>query len=414
MLYGKPMVLRYEQVELFSREEYLRRQALLREAMRASEVDLLLVLNASNDAYDQWLTGQRLLSELIVPARGDILGILLAEYDPEGALLPIGPAPDGRRSLYRRFERASAPGTVLLDAMTAGQLASRVADHRPKRLGLVHPDAMTFRQREALLAALPGVEWVDLTKQIAVKKVVKSAEEIVAIHVSNGIHERIMQAMPQVLRQGRTVFDIQNEITDMLHQLGSGNTLVHHWIIMPGDQTGESDPGVTMERYPGYRLKAGDRAMVLLESNGPGGHHVAIARHFTLGPACETYRKIVDVAARAQAYAASQMKPGETLRAIAGRTRAVIEGEGYVTCDQNFMHGLGLTYFEPFSLNHWSESLPLPENTFLHAHPIVRTFLKDVSGRSYRYESFVLDTFLVRQEGGLRTTTLPHDIVEIE
>ena len=415
MLNGKRMIDRYEQVDFFSENEYRRRQALVRDVMKKNDVDLALILFASQDAFDQWLTGRRLLEELIVPAEGEITGVLLGDYDPSIFIdyLSESENPDSQRAVFRPAEKPSAPDTVLVDAMTGPQLASYIARYAPKRVGLINPDAMTIPLRDSLQAALPSCEWVDITQEMSLKKVIKSEEEISAIHTSNLIHERIMQAMPQVLRQGRYIFDIQNEITDMLHQLGSGNTLVHHWIIMAGDQTGESDPSITMEPWPGYRLKAGDRAMILLESNGPGGHHVAIARHFTLGPACEEYRRIVDVAAQAQAFAASQMQPGQNLREIARKTCEFIESTGYVSCDQNFMHGLGLTYFEPYSLNHWSETIPLEENVFLHAHPIVRTFLHDET-HTYRYESFVLDTFLVKPGGAVRTTSLPHNIIEIE
>lgn len=414
VLYGKPMIQRYEQVEIFTEAEYARRQALIRKIMEEEDVDLLLVLGAPQDAFDQWLTGQRLLGEIIVPKNAEITGVFLSETNPALSLLPQSETPDFRRYLYRQPGPIQAHGVRFRDPMDAQSFAAFIGRYAPRTIGLVHPEALRFSLREALKEQLPSAEWKDITVAASLRKSVKSPEEIAAIAIANRIHERVMLAMPQVLRQGRTVFDIQNEITWMLHAMGSGNTLVHHWIIMPGDQTAESDPGPSKVKYPGYTLKAGDRVMVLLESNGPGGHHVAIARHFTLGPVHETYRKIVDVAARSQAFAASMLRPGENLRHIADETRAFIERCGYVTCDQNFMHGLGLTYFEPYSLNHYSESLPLPENAFLHAHPIVRTFLTDETGRKYRYESFVLDTFLVRPEGGLRTTSLPHDIPQIE
>lgn len=414
MLYGKPMVQSYEQVEFFSESEYARRHALMREIMAQEEIDLLLILDAPQDAFDQWLTGQRLLGQIIIPKDDEITGFFLAECAPADSVLPVSGTPDFRRYLFRQPGPAQAHGVHFRDCADAHALAEFVARYAPHTLGLVHPEALSFSQRKALKESLPHAQWKDVTVPVSLRKSVKSSEEIAAIGIANRIHERIMLAMPQVLRQGRTVFDIQNEITWMLHAMGSGNTLVHHWMIMPGDQTGESDPGPSKVNYPGYRLKAGDRVMVLLESNGPGGHHVAIARHFTLGPVHETYRKIVDVAARTQAFAATMLKPGENLRNIANSVRTFIEQNGCVTCDQNFMHGLGLTYFEPYSLNHYSESLPLPENAFLHAHPIVRTFLSDAAGRRYRYESFVLDTFLVKPEGGLRTTTLPHNIIQIE
>lgn len=64
----------------------------------------------------------------------------------------------------------------------------------------------------------------------------------------------------------------------MLHTMDSRNTRVHRWIIM----TGESVPCPSKINSPGYRLKVGDRVIVWLKSNNPGGHHVAIVRHFTL------------------------------------------------------------------------------------------------------------------------------------
>ena len=95
--YGKDMVARYEQVELFSPAEYRRRIAGVREIMKQKNVDTALFLEPAEETYDHWLTGRRFLDYLIVPAQGECFGILYrlrrrenrrlrTLYSPAGAL----------------------------------------------------------------------------------------------------------------------------------------------------------------------------------------------------------------------------------------------------------------------------------------------------------------------------------------
>lgn len=74
----------------------------MREIMAQKEIDLLLILDTPQDAFDQWLTGQRLLGQIIVPKDDEITGFFLAKYTPADSILLLGDTPDFRRYLVRQ------------------------------------------------------------------------------------------------------------------------------------------------------------------------------------------------------------------------------------------------------------------------------------------------------------------------
>ena len=79
--FGKNMVGRYEQVELFTPAEYDRRLQGIRRVMREQQVEVALFLECGEETYDHWLTGRRYLDLMIVPEANEAIGVCLGELN---------------------------------------------------------------------------------------------------------------------------------------------------------------------------------------------------------------------------------------------------------------------------------------------------------------------------------------------
>ncbi len=396
-LEGMPMVRRWEQARTYSEAEFARRRALVRGLMAERGAEALLILMPASEAYDAWLLGEHNLDGVAVSADGAVLGLTAQAYPPKA------------RELFHGAFFAPPQDTAFTDDPDA--LMRRLSG--AKRIGLINPGAMTHAVAQQLERVAPGATLVDMTLEVAIRKNVKSAEEKAAIAAAGRVHERVMLAMPQVLRQGRSVRDVSNDITAMMCQMGSGDALIHAFLINYGPSDAPAYP-LRMNPWPGEIFRARDRAMVLLETNGPGGHCTAIGRFFCLGEPDPGFSEVIDMTIRTQRYATSLLKPGATLREVARQTQRFVEGNGWETAaDQCFMHGLGANLYEQFAVGDISQDTPLLTDCFMHAHPVVKRHFPRLGPDALDHQ-FILDAFLVSEEGGVRTNNVPQKLFIVE
>ena len=407
--YGKNMVCRYEQVELFSPAEYRRRIDGVAEIMKRQGVQAVLFPECAEETYDHWLTGRTPLDLVIVLEDGRCFGVLYSELDETG--LPQGPADYGRYHMQREACDPPCDGVEFLNRLPDERLADLIAAARPGRIGLVLPDHLNAGLCDALTARLPGVEFADLTLDAALFKAVKSDEEVYAVRQSAAAQRKVFEALPQMLRLGRSVREVDREIAYYLSELGCSG-VVHGGVHYKGNM---DTPAIGMGgRNPDAVLRPSDRVFVMFEANGPGHQHVAFGRHFVFGEPSEAYAGAIAFAIRSHQFAVDLMKPDSlTLAQIAVKTRKFCNRNGYELMERvgwNWMHSMGAYYYEQYSLEDYSEDEPLRSNILLHCHPVTYRTYPDIDP-NLREDQFILNTYLVTDQGAQDLSGIPLDLV---
>ncbi len=418
-LYGKIMRDRYEQVEYYSSAEYRRRWEVCRSVMEENDVDLLLIVDAARECHDTWVTGRRLLDTIIIPKCGDILGILGREYDEE--CFPV------RTDVtdYRRYTKQKEPfraldGLRFINYPGPEGIAKRIAGYAPAKIGLVNSRLLGYELKCALSSLLPDAEIKDLKQQLDSQKTIKSEEELTVIRFAAKTLEQIHDILPYVVRPGVTMKEAALQLKEAALDLGANGDL-HINIIPLGPM---DEPSSNKPHGPGGDGEAegptfhkGDAFFTIIECGGIGGHQMAMGRIGVLGKASEEFKEAVACSAAMNRFAASRMKPGNTLGNIRRACEARAIELGSHLRRMCWMHGLtNLGYFEQFALNDYGMEWPLTEGAVLHCHPVwFRKFPK--FGPDAEGEVMLLNTYRVTKDGGVSIFDFdrhPFDVIEID
>ena len=409
-LYKHRMVARYEQVALFSKEEYQRRISGVRAIMKQRNVDAALFLECAEETYDHWLCGRRFLDSIIIPAEGQCFGVLYSEMD-ESSCSETSGADYGRYILQRERYEDPCREMTFINRLPDEKIADIIASFHPSRIGLVLPDHMNAGLFDALTTALPKIEFDDITLDVALFKAVKSDEEINAIKESVRVQRKIFEALPQMIHPGVNAAQVNREINYYLSELGSSGC-VHGMLQNKGNM---DTPTIGFEgKDPNAPIVYGDRMFCMLEANGPGHQHVAFGRHFVMGEPSPAYARSVEIAIKTHSYAVSLMKPDSlTLAQIAVKTRKYCNRLGYTLMERvgwNWMHSLGAYYYEQYSLEDYSEDTPLRSNIILHCHPVTYRTYPEIDP-NLREDQMLLNTYLITDEGAQDIVGIPLELV---
>lgn len=406
--YGKNMVNRFEQVELFSKAEYQRRLDGIRGVMKNEGVEVALFLECGEETYDHWLMGRRFLDLMIVPDQGEAIGVSLGELNE--ALCDDPAATDFGRYVLQKTPDPVCDGVHIVGHLPERTLADMIAAAKPQRIGLVLPVNLTASLYDAIMEKVPGVEFVDISIPVAKFRSVKSGEELYAIRQSRNIQVKVMEALPQIMRIGRTVGDMQKEISNYLTELGATgvrNGNIHYNGPMDAPLQGPPDA------WADHKLDYGDRYSCLLEVNGPGHQHIAFERHYSIGQPSKAYADTVANAIKVHEYAVSLMKPHEiSLAQIAVKTRKYANSLGlelFESLGWNWMHGLGAFFYDQFSLEDFTENLPLEEGIMLHCHPLIYRYFPDYPNA--REGIHLVNSYRIGPDGAEDLVGLPKDLI---
>ncbi len=411
--YGRNMVNRFERVDVFSPAEYRRRINGVRELMKENGVDMAVFLESSEETYGQWMTGVRFMEYVIVPAQGEVIGVLWNELNEESCI-PVGGV-DYERYLIQKPTEAGCEGIRFVNRCSDAEIVRMIAALRPGRIGLVAPLRMTAAFADAMEELLPGVETVDLSIPVAVFRAVKSEEELAAIKQSRDVEVKVFEALPYLIREGRTSREVTREIRYMLTSMGASGCLCCQLVNNgPNDDTLSESYGL-IDR----KIQKGDRMFAILEANGPGQQHVAFGRHLMFGEPTPFMLKAVEDEIKAHKYAASLMKADgvTTLAQIAVKTRKYVNSLGYMLQEQvgwNWMHSMGSFMYEQYSLEDYTENVPLREGIILHCHPKLYSYYNDDQNRFIRREVFILNTYRITKDGPVDLINVPFEPVILD
>jgi len=223
---------------------------------------------------------------------------------------------------------------------------------------------------------------------------------------------KVMDALPQIFRIGRTVGDMQKEVSDLFIQLGSSgvrNGNIHY--NGPMDEPLGVPFGPAMEVFKDHKLQYGDRYCALFEVPGPGHQCIAFERHYSIGEPSKGYLESVNNAIMMHEYAVSLMKPDSlSLAQIAVKTRKFANRHGlelYESLGWNWMHGLGAFFYDQYSLEDYTEDLPLQKGIMLHCHPLIYRVFPDGTKEGIH----LVNTYLIGPDGAEDLVGTPKELI---
>ena len=409
----KPMVNRYEQVFCFSREEMERRFGVMRQVMKEQGTDVTLILEGFWEGYSQWLTGNRNPFVVIVPKEGKITAVFGEKLLKKGEALSKDLKLE-RKTDYLMPEPVH-PDIEYVYGFSGYEVNALLEQYQNYRLGFIHLEAMSADMENYLKEAAPKAEFVDIALALDAVKGVKSPEEMALIRNAVSIHEKVMKAMPSIIRPGRTVRQINMEARYLMHQLGSGTEECLAFALQFGnDRKGPLCHHSGLVTYPERALERGDRIFMLLECNGIGGHFTALGRNFCLGEPDPEIVKYWELCLKMQDFAAERLKTGAVIKEIFDENVKYIESLGYKTNRQNYLHSLGYVLGEKPYLHDPSETIPLRENMVYLNHPHVRIDRGEDTGKVVYDDLYAIDTYKITPEGGVRQNKIPRELIVIE
>jgi Xaa-Pro aminopeptidase len=328
---------------------------------------------------------------VLLPRTGDLV---LIQHGGGGE---VAPSPLDR-GVGRKFALPFIGTLGYTGALAADKAAEVLREDGARRVGIVGMGFLPAAFYRRLQEALPGVDLVDAGDVVDRVKARKSPEEVERIRRAVLLHDFLAEAMPTILRPGRTETEVRAEIAAHLIALGSEE----QWIMM-----GSAPPGAPTPHQPpflqGRRIEAGDQVFVMIEASGPGGYFAEIGRTWVLGPVPEALKRAWEAARCAQEAAAERLRPGVPVAEVVAASDAVLQRFGFPPERRLMGHSQGYDIVErPAVLA--GESLVLEEGMYLALHPAA-------SGREAY--AFCCDNFLITREGAGRLQRTPQAVFQL-
>lgn len=322
----------------FSSAEFSRRNALVRELMRANNLRALVIfgnsgVNRHNQANGFWLSNYLDLhhSYLIYPFDGEpTLLIGLINHVPNARHVSV--IRDVRWGTYE-------PGKQIVAALRDNDIARG-------RIGLVGINAtfgmgMPYQHFADLKTGLPEVEWVDVTRDYARLRAVKSDEEFEWLTRAAEFTDATLYALERELKPGMTEHEAI-AIIEGAYRAQGGQPHLAFLASMPMDAPTACVPA---QNVTGRAINRGD--IIITEiSASYYGYSGQIHRPIAVGrePTRE-WQKMFEVGVQAYEAICRVIKPGATEGEVIRAARLIAQN-GYAIYD-DLIHGYGVDIHPP-------------------------------------------------------------------
>ncbi len=392
---------RHDQIYAVTAEEKLRRIELVKKVMREKEVEVFLLADCA-DSLGCWLCGTAYPALLVVPLEGDMIKIY-----------PAGSSNPDTRAFVRVQE--DPLGMCRQEEKPDWEQIARLVARCDGRIGTAGLENMDVQMYEQLTAAVPDLQPVDIGYDINIVRAEKSPFEQELLWESARMHQKILEAVPALLRPGRTMKEVSDDLRYLALEFGSTGEdmcLMIHTLDKEGIPLDE-----VFEPFPGRYFGAEDIVSVLVETNGPGGFYHAIGRYFAFCSPTEQFMERYKVAVEANQLVGKMMYPGNTLRNVADTVNDFIRDSGYYTDDCCYLHGMGYAMWEfpAIADNTFGkqklpyEDLVLKEGMVSLAHPHAGKPDRRFTEREEMIRC--IDSYMVREGGAARMNTMTQDII---
>lgn len=262
-----------------------------------------------------------------------------------------------------------------------------LARHSVTRLGIAQPDRFPGSWSEQIRAAVPAIEFRDMSRAMQELRAVKSAEEVTMIARSCQAADEAHALLPDVFRAGRTENAI---LADLEHQLrsfgceGGFNVLLKLPLL-------QEDLRPVDDSRP---VAAGDVYLVEL-SPQYAGYYSQLTGAVQVGETDPGLRQAYDVAIRAREELLGHVVPGVDILEIREIGRSLLRDLGADLGSPSLGHLCGLSLEEP----RLDRSVILREGMTFIFHPIVADPHFRILMRA--------DTYLLEKTGPVRLNHYP-------
>lgn len=325
------------------REEYPLRWQKVQKILTEQNLDMILAY--ADDRATYGAAYGRYFAD--IPAHFENVLILFArDRDP---VLLVGPETDGYaqlRSTIRDIRvlaefSAEDEDYPFSTVVPLKDVVRDVAGSRAMHVGLaakVHMSATLF---EAIHAALPDAEFVNVDKPLEEMRGIKTPAEIEVIRYAYKIADLGMEAAIQAIRPGVTEREVAAEAEYAMRKAGCEG-----YGIDPMVASGENTRHIIC-RTTLRRIEENDVVCVTLAPRYEG-YHGACARTIVLGDPGEKFMAALRASIRAQQTCAENLRTGNVGSAVEQMGRDIMEEAGF---GPNFMysglHSVGVSEFEP-------------------------------------------------------------------
>ncbi|MHB8244313.1 MAG: M24 family metallopeptidase [Acidimicrobiales bacterium] len=370
-----------------SRPEIERRYQVMREAMEAAGVAVLVVAGSEYTGFEgaiRYISGFRIVHRYayaVLPLEGEPFTLFPSEARY------VGDHADG---WVTEQHFADVPGAFL------GEYARRSG---AKRVGVYGLDYVMAVRDYRALAATDGIEVVSFDEQFDLARSARSEEELDEIRASMAINEEGFWAVHAAYEPGRTEAELMARAEEVFARRGTGRLTMD--MVLSG-RDGAAEPEF---RIPDpYRpIEATDMLLYSLEIAGPGGYWTEFTRPLCQGPLPETTKLMLEAYDEYFEHARRTLRVGASAHDV---HRAVSQpyldrslGLGHVTG-----HSIGTTMIEFPRIGEGAE-VELRANMVISMHPHALS----PDGRSCMY---MQDTWLVTPEGGQLLSLVPAKVFD--
>lgn len=290
--------------------------------------------------------------------------------------------------------------TVPTGVTPASLVADNIMKYRPKKVGVANLSGLSYNFINGVKTELSSYDIIDINKQVARIREIKSVFEIEQTLETVRINEESFYALLKEVKAGIYDIDALNRARAATDLMGAED---QYWMI--GTQ-GPAGFWIAAKEKP-RRWQEKDVIVGVTEHSGPGGHWGEVANLISIG---KPEKALVDAQlalANAQNETASIIKPGVKISKMVDIAQKALEEQGYAEIltpnspARYFGHSQGIDVFEPpviFS----GESRLMKEGMRLNFHPSATL----ADGRKISY----CVCYLVTKNGGKRLTNLSDEI----
>jgi Xaa-Pro aminopeptidase len=339
----------------FSAAEFERRYRLTRDLMRKEGLQALVVFGNSgmyrhNEANVYWLTNYLDLHHnyLVLPLEGEpVLLVGLINHVPNACSISV--VEDTHWGTYEPAKEITAQ--LKKNGIGKG------------RVGLVGVNAtfnmgMPYQHFALLSQSLPEIEWVDVTRNFAGLRVIKSEEEFGWLEKAAEFTDATVSALEVELKPGMTEFEVVGIIEGAYRRRG-GQPHLAYLRSMPMDAPTACVPA---QNVTDRVIQKGD--VIIMEiSASYWGYSGQIQRPITVGrdPTPE-WRKLFEIGEQAYGRICSALRPSATEGDVIQAT-SIIGEAGYRIYD-DLIHGFGVDIQPPLidrsCCKFWEEKMTPP------------------------------------------------------
>ncbi|MDF2115022.1 M24 family metallopeptidase [Roseiarcaceae bacterium H3SJ34-1] len=385
-----------------STAELERRWKLVRAAMKARNIDVLVMQN-NNDfmgGYVKYFTDFPATNgyplTVIFPRDDEMTMIGQGPFGMDAGVQPGDPLRRGVKRVMGVPGYASASYCKEYDA----ELAEKALSSHPRAtIGLVGTSSMPYAFVDYLKRGkLSNSSFVDASDLVDEIRSIKSAEEIATMRATCGMQDMQMEAAFKAVAPGRRDMEVMSAARHAGTCVGSEQG----WYMCASGPVGTAavmSPPHLQNRI----IRAGDQYTILIENNGAGGFYTELGRTCVLGKASQEMKDEFAFVLEARAYTLRLLKPGASCKEIWESHNAFMRKNGRPEEQRLYCHSQGYDMVER-PLVRFDETMTIQANMVLAVHPTY------VTSTTY---SWACDNYLVTESGVERLHKFPERITEL-